>query len=85
MSSTLWAVLSPLTIFSVCVGMGATGLLLKHLRLPPTWVGLAALLGGLLFYGLSSGPLGLHPPVRLDAEMDLEGRRRAGSGSAVFV
>lgn len=56
-ASALWAVLSPLTIFSVCVGMGATGLLLKHLRLPPTWVALAALLGGLLFYGLVIRPL----------------------------
>ena len=56
-ASALWAVLSPLTIFSVCVGMGATGLLLRHLRLPPTWVGLAALFGGLLFYGLVIRPL----------------------------
>ena len=56
-ASTLWALLSPLTIFSVCVGVGATGLLLKHLRLPSVWVIVAALVGGLFFYGLVIRPL----------------------------
>ena len=56
-ASTLWALLSPLTLFSVCVGMGATGLLMKHLHLPSAWVILAALVGGLFFYGLVIRPL----------------------------
>jgi len=55
--SPLWALLSPLTFFSVCLGTGATGLLLKHLHLRPGLVALAALLGGLVFYGLIIRPL----------------------------
>lgn len=56
-ASAFWALLSPLSFFSLCVGMGATGLLLKHLHLPGKLVGLAAILGGLLFYGLIIRPL----------------------------
>ncbi len=56
-ASEIWTLLSPLTIFSVCVGVGATGLLLR----PQHWAGaltaLAAILGGLLFYGLVIRPL----------------------------
>jgi len=55
--SPLWTLMSPLTFFSVCLGMGATGLLLKHLHLRTSLVALAALLGGLVFYGLIVRPL----------------------------
>ncbi len=55
--SPLWTLLSPLTFFSICLGMGATGLLLKHLHLRTGLVALAALLGGLVFYGLIIRPL----------------------------
>lgn len=55
--SPLWTLLSPLTFFSVCLGMGATGLLLKHLHLRTSFVALAALLGGIVFYGLLIRPL----------------------------
>jgi len=55
--SPLWTLLSPLTFFSVCLGMGATGLLLKHFHLRTSLVALAALLGGLVFYGLLIRPL----------------------------
>lgn len=37
--------------------MGATGLLLRDMRLPPVWVLVAALAGGMLFYGLVIRPL----------------------------
>ena len=49
--------MSPLTFFSLCIGMGAAGLLLKHLHLPTLGVTLAALVGGLVFYGLLIRPL----------------------------
>lgn len=56
-ASQIWTLLSPLTIFSVCLGVGATGLLLR----PQHWAGaltaLAAIVGGLLFYGLVIRPL----------------------------
>ena len=53
----LLTVLSPLTLFSLCVGVGATGLLLRPLHLANlVWVPLS-LLGGLLFYGLIVRPL----------------------------
>ena len=55
--SPLWTLLSPLAFFSLCLGMGATGLLLKHLHLPTGLVVGAALLGGAAFYGLLVRPL----------------------------
>ena len=55
--SPLWTLLSPLALFSVCLGVGATGLLLRHLHLPMGLVTGAALLGGLAFYGLLIRPL----------------------------
>ena len=55
--SPLWTLLSPLTFFSVCLGTGASGLLLRHLHLPTGLVALTALLGGLIFYGLLVRPL----------------------------
>ncbi len=55
--SPLWALLSPVAFFSVCLGMGATGLLLKHLHLRTSLVALSALLGGLVFYSLLIRPL----------------------------
>lgn len=55
--SALWTLLSPLTLFSVCLGAGATGLLTKPAHLAPILTGLAALLGGLVFYGLLVRPI----------------------------
>src|SRR5579875_3301735 len=46
--SPLWALLSPLAIFSLCVGAGATGLLTRAI-LHGFWSGLAATAGALLF------------------------------------
>ena len=55
--SPLWTLLSPLALFSLCLGTGATGLLLKHLHLPTVPAVGAALLGGVVFYGLLVRPL----------------------------
>ncbi len=55
--SPLWTLLSPLAFFSVCLGTGAAGLLLRTLHLPVGLIAGAALLGGLAFYGLLIRPL----------------------------
>jgi membrane protein implicated in regulation of membrane protease activity len=55
--SPLLALLSPMAFFSLCLGAGATGLLLRPLHLPPALVGAAALLGGLLLYAAVVRPL----------------------------
>ncbi len=55
--SPLWTLLSPLAIFSLCLGAGATGLLLKPVHLAAALTALAALLGGLVFFGLLVRPL----------------------------
>lgn len=55
--SPLWSWLSPLTIFSLCLGAGATGLLTQPAHWPSPLTALAALLGGLVFYGLIVRPL----------------------------
>lgn len=53
----LLSLLSPLTIFSLCIGIGATGLLLEHLHLAHVVLAVVALLGGLVFYGLIVRPV----------------------------
>lgn len=55
--SALWSLLSPLTLFSLCLGIGATGLLLKPLHWATLFTALAAASGGLAFYGLVVRPL----------------------------
>ena len=55
--SQWWTLLSPLTFFSLCLGVGATGLLLKHLHLAVWLAALLALLGGTVFYGLLIRPM----------------------------
>ena len=55
--SLLWSLLSPLTFFSLCLGIGATGLLLKPLHLAMGIVATAALVGGVVFYSLLIRPL----------------------------
>ena len=55
--SPLWTLLSPLAIFSLCLGAGATGLLLRPAHLAAATVALAAVLGGLVFFGLLVRPL----------------------------
>ena len=49
--------LSPLTLFSLCVGVGASGLLLRPLHLADMIRAPLSLLGGLLFYGLLIKPI----------------------------
>lgn len=56
-ASEIWTLLSPLTIFSVCVGIGATGLLLRPQHWAGTLTALAAVMGGFLFYGLVIRPI----------------------------
>lgn len=55
--SPLWSWLSPLTLFSLCLGAGATGLLAQPAHWPSPLTALAALVGGLVFYGLGVRPL----------------------------
>ena len=55
--SPLWTLLSPLAIFSLCLGAGATGLLLRPAHLAAAWTALAAILGGFVFFGLLVRPI----------------------------
>lgn len=55
--SPLWTLLSPLAIFSLCLGAGATGLLLRPAHLAAALTALAASTGGLVFFGLLVRPL----------------------------
>jgi hypothetical protein len=55
--SPLWTLLSPLAIFSLCLGAGATGLLLRPAHLAGALTALAAILGGLIFFGLLVRPI----------------------------
>jgi len=55
--SPLWTLLSPLAIFSVCLGAGATGLLLKPVHLMAILTALLAITGGLVFFGLLVRPI----------------------------
>lgn len=55
--SPLWTAFSPLTIFSVCLGIGATGLLLAPFHWASRLAALAALAGGAAFYALVVRPL----------------------------
>ncbi len=55
--SPLWTLFSPLTLFSVCLGTGATGLLLRHVHAVHWLIALAAIVGGAVFYGLAVRPL----------------------------
>jgi len=54
--SRLWTVFSPLTIFSFCLGMGLTGLLVRS-YLTSIETGLAATAGGFAFYHLIVRPM----------------------------
>lgn len=53
----LLTILSPLTIFSTCLGAGATGLLMKHVHWHSYEIGLAAAAGGVVFYLLLVRPV----------------------------
>ena len=55
--SPQWTLLSPLAIFSLCLGAGATGLLLRPAHLAAALTALAAVLGGMVFFGLLVRPL----------------------------
>ena len=56
-ASPLWTLLSPLAIFSLCLGAGATGLLLRPEHLAAVVTALLAVLGGFVFFGLLVRPL----------------------------
>jgi hypothetical protein len=56
-ATALWTLFSPLTIFSVCVGAGATGILTRAMIGKPLFVALAAIVGGVLFYSILVKPL----------------------------
>jgi hypothetical protein len=53
----LLSLLSPLSVFSVCLGIGAAGLLLRSIPLPRQELFGVALLGGLFFYALLVRPI----------------------------
>ena len=55
--SPLWTLLSPLAIFSLCLGAGATGLLLRPVHLAAFLTALAAVVGGFVFFGLGVRPI----------------------------
>ncbi|MGI4790256.1 MAG: hypothetical protein ACRYFS_15570 [Janthinobacterium lividum] len=55
--SPLWTLLSPLAIFSLSLGAGATGLLLHPAHLGVALTALAAILGGCVFFGLLVRPI----------------------------
>ena len=55
--SPLWTLLSPLAIFSVCLGAGAVGLLLRPAHLAAVLTALLAVAGGLTFFGLGVRPI----------------------------
>jgi hypothetical protein len=55
--SSLLNLLSPIGLFSICLGAGATGLLVKHLNLISPLVALCAATGGIVFFGLMVRPL----------------------------
>lgn len=56
-ASEIWTLLSPLTLFSVCLGVGATGLLVGPQHWARVLTAIAAAIGGLLFYVLVIRPL----------------------------
>lgn len=51
------SILSPLALFSIALGAGATGMLLRSIILVPLLLALAAAIGGFVFYGLIVQPL----------------------------
>jgi hypothetical protein len=51
------ALLSPLTLFSMALGAGTTGVLLRSMRLPSALTALAALAGAVLFRVAVVGPI----------------------------
>ncbi len=55
--SPLWTLLSPLAIFSVCLGAGAAGLLLHPAHLAAILTAVLAVAGGLTFFGLLVRPI----------------------------
>jgi len=57
LGSLLLTILSPMTIFSVCLGAGAAGLLVRNLHLAAGVVALIAIAGGSIFYGALVRPL----------------------------
>lgn len=55
-ASWLWALASPMALFSLCVGAGVTGVLV-HTLLTSFWTAAAAVCGAVAFYGLLFRPI----------------------------
>ena len=56
-ATALWTLFSPLTIFSVCLGAGAAGILAQAFHERPAVTIALAFSGGMAFYGLIVRPL----------------------------
>jgi len=56
-SGWFWQFLSPLTLMSLCLGAGATGLIVRDLHFSSMFTALAAALGAVVFYALIVKPL----------------------------
>jgi hypothetical protein len=52
-----WSLLSPLAFLSICLGVGATGLILQHHLASHAATAILAATGGLALYGLAVRPL----------------------------
>lgn len=57
LNSVFWSLLSPMTIFSICFGTGATGILIAPAHLPQIIQVIIVLCGGFAFNGLIIRPL----------------------------
>ena len=55
--SAFWSIVSPVSLFSLCLGAGAAGLLLKHLHEANAITTGGAFLGAIVFYALITRPL----------------------------
>jgi len=55
--SPLWTLFSPLTVFSLCLGTGAVGLILRKAHLGYFVTLACAIVGGLVFYGCIVRPI----------------------------
>lgn len=53
----LWALFSPMTIFSLCLGVGVTGMLAQTYLRNPLLIAVLAIVGGTIFYRFLVRPL----------------------------
>ena len=55
--SVFWSIVSPVSLFSLCLGAGAAGLVLKHLHEANAITTLGSFLGAIAFYAVITRPL----------------------------